>query len=80
MSRLKIATTTIASQILERQSAHLALLGEQIKSKNPRSILKMGYSIIRNDSGKSIKSRVDAPSGTTLNVELYDGTVKTIVK
>lgn len=80
MSRLKIAITTIASQILERQSAHLALLGEQIKSKNPRSILKMGYSIIRNDSGKSIKSRVDAPSGTTLNVELYDGTVKTIVK
>lgn len=66
--------------VFERQKSALELLASKIDGRNPRKILKMGYSIVKTSDGRSIKTINDAPRGTILDIELTDGTIKTEVR
>lgn len=79
LDQLKTYVATVAMQSLERQQNRLNIMQEQVKAKNPRAILSMGYSIVRSASGNAVKSVKDAPKGTQLNVEVSDGKITTTV-
>ncbi|MEG1670864.1 MAG: exodeoxyribonuclease VII large subunit [Mucinivorans sp.] len=70
----------LAFTTIEKTRTTLTLLSEKIESRNPRKILKMGYSIVVATDGHVVKTVSQAPIGTLLNIELSDGIIKTEVK
>lgn len=79
LARRSTGVRTVALQSVERQKNRLEMLSVTVSSRNPQTVLRMGYSIVRGATGSSIKSVSDAPSGTKLSVELTDGIVTTTV-
>lgn len=71
---------SVVSVAIEKARSMLELLAWKVENRNPRSILKMGYSIVKSDDGRAIKSVSQAQSGAILNIELTDGTIKTKVE
>lgn len=84
-----------ASQLLLADKEHLAELLQsvfadsykQVASKqeilrllDPRAPLARGYALVRDASGKSVRSYKQTKPGTTLNIELRDGIIESEVR
>lgn len=65
----------ITSQLRERRS-RLATLSEHLRSLNPKSILKKGYSILKTKSGSIVLSADELASHSTFTALLHDGRVE----
>ncbi|MEG1664995.1 MAG: exodeoxyribonuclease VII large subunit [Mucinivorans sp.] len=79
----RLASTEYLKQTLEgsikaamaTQIQRLTLLESKINARNPRNILRMGYSIVTLD-GHALRSVSDVQTGQIINIELTDGTIK----
>ncbi len=61
-----------------KQHEHLRLAEKTLELRSPEKIYQMGYSLTR-VNGKPLRSIHDAPTGTTLQTELLDGTITSTV-
>ena len=75
--------------IAARGTAALALAGERrrrrleqadrlLETLSYHSVLKRGYAVVRDDSGKALMRAADIAAGTALGIEFADGEVKAV--
>jgi exodeoxyribonuclease VII large subunit len=66
---------------LDRAAQRLTRLVDRLRLLGPANVLARGYSITQNlDSQKVIRSVKDAPSGTRLSTQFFDGSVESTVE
>jgi exodeoxyribonuclease VII large subunit len=61
---------------LNNQINRLALLESKFEGKNPERILRMGYAIVRDTTGRVVKHIDGVQPGDTLSVQLQGGTAE----
>ena len=78
-SEIKILETNITSKnrsLFEQYQSKILNMVNQIGSFNPKFNLKRGFSILRDPTGKILKSIKSLSNKRIDNIELSDGTVK----
>jgi exodeoxyribonuclease VII large subunit len=73
-------TKKILKSNLITQTEILNLKIQQIKQINPDLLLRKGYSIVRNNNNKIIKSIDDISLQSDLEIQVYDGLIKVKIK
>ena len=73
-------TKKILKSNLITQAEILSLKIQQIKQINPDLLLRKGYSIVRNNNNKIIKSIDDIALQSDLEIQVYDGLIKVKIK
>jgi len=80
LSRNTIGLKRGVPKIMELQKQALKLLEEKTKMANPKTQLKRGYTITKNEAGKIIRSAKEATTGKTIKTVFADGEIFTIFK
>jgi exodeoxyribonuclease VII large subunit len=76
-----LALQRIIRQHLKNERARLELLRSRLYSASPQRILERGYALVtREGDGKRMSSIQDAAPGTSILVQLQDGTLAARVK
>jgi exodeoxyribonuclease VII large subunit len=61
---------------VQQESHHLLALWKRLESASPKSVLKRGYAIVRDASGRPISRAIGVKSGQSMTNEFHDGEVK----
>lgn len=72
--------TLAMKDCLNRKRQQVALLATRLKGLSPMERLEAGYAFVTGADGKMIKSTGQVHVGDTLNVDVTDGTVCTVVQ
>jgi exodeoxyribonuclease VII large subunit len=65
---------------VQQDSHRLLALWKRLESASPQSVLKRGYAIVRDDSGRSVARAKGVKPGTALVNEFHDGSVRVRVE
>jgi exodeoxyribonuclease VII large subunit len=77
--RARLAAVSPEKRV-QRDSHHLLALWKRLESASPKSVLKRGYALIRDESGKPVSRAAGLQSGQPLTTEFHDGKVRTRVE
>ena len=69
-----------AQRSLERRHNHLEKIAEQLRSLNPLSMLKRGYSITTDSRGKTVRSVKSLAAGQKINIRVEKGEIDALVE
>ena len=64
---------------IQQQQNNLAAKTAALHAANPESILARGYSIVTNQAGEVISNSDAAPAGSTINIQLHQGSIQATV-
>ncbi len=72
--------TLSSKNSLEKKSDYLSSLSNHLSAVSPYNVIKRGYSLVKNEEGKIIKSVKEAKAGDKLKTVMKDGIIVSIVE
>lgn len=61
------------AQHLQQATQHTQLLRQTLQTLDPKSVLRRGYAVVRQDNGAIVRTAADLTPGQSLQVQLADG-------
>lgn len=69
-----------AKHIFEKKKQQLGIIASRMEGLSPLKTLSRGYSVVKNDEGKVVKTVSQVNSGENLTITVQDGEICTMVK
>jgi len=80
LRRAASAIAMAAGRILHQGERELTFLEGQVEMRDPARMLELGWGVVKNAEGKTVKKANDLSSGEKISVTMLGGIVKAFVE